>query len=403
MGAEKIKQLSLAKTIKQSVLSLSPNIGGIFAGLIVVVALELFTHELWVIALYPCVLSMRGVIGGLFSGRLSTGLHLGTIPTRLFGENTKRFHLLWGSIVVLAFESSILLSVTALPFGAVFWGVNILHAPLIFGTLIATMGLSLLAISSITIAISFFSFKKGLDPDIIVYPVESTVADVLGTLCYALVLGILFLIDVGWFVVLTMCIVFMIVVLIIFYRNMREAEFIRTIKEATYTLIIVSFIVNIAGTMLARVGEVVNHRPEIYMVYPALIDTIGDVGAIVGSTATTKLALGTIDPTFKSIRNHRNQIAGAWIASLVMYVMFALFPSFYQAQTSFSATLRFIGLLLATNVFATAFMVCISFGVAILTFRKGLDPDNFVIPIESTMADAITTIFLLIMLSLIGY
>ena len=35
--------------------------------------------------------------------------------------------------------------------------------------------------------------------------------------------------------------------------------------------------------------------------------------------------------------------------------------------------------------------------------KKGLDPDNFVIPIESTLADSITTIALLIALFLTGY
>jgi cation transporter-like permease len=40
--------------------------------------------------------------------------------------------------------------------------------------------------------------------------------------------------------------------------------------------------------------------------------------------------------------------------------------------------------------------------VAILTFQKGLDPDKFVIPIESSLADSITTIALLAALFLIG-
>jgi cation transporter-like permease len=47
-------------------------------------------------------------------------------------------------------------------------------------------------------------------------------------------------------------------------------------------------------------------------------------------------------------------------------------------------------------------MITVSFAVAILTFQKGLDPDNFVIPIESSLADTITTAGLFIMLSLIG-
>lgn len=403
MGADGVKQLSLAKTTWQSILSLTFNLGGILAGLTVAASLGVFSREFWIIALYPGILSMRGVIGGLFSGRLSTSLHLGTIKTTLFGRNTRSFYLLWGAIAVLAFESSVLLGFVALLFGTIFWGITALDGLVIFGTLIATMGISILVISPLTITVAFSSFKKGLDPDIIVYPIISTTADILVTLCYALVLNMLFLMGgVGQFVVILVCVVFMCITLLIFYKNMLNIEFARTIKETMYTMVIVAFIVNITGSVLSRISEVVGHRPEIYVVYPALIDTMGDFGAIVGSTATTKLALGTISSSFKSIKNHRNQIVGAWIASVTMYVIFALISSVYQLPISFSITLNFIVLLLATNVFAAAFMIWIAFSVAILTFQKGLDPDNFVIPIESSLADTITTVSLLVMLSLIG-
>ncbi len=402
MGADEARQLSLATTTKQSLLSLVFNIGGILAGAMVAACLGLFSREPWIIALYPGVLSVRGVIGGLFAGHLGTGLHLGTIPTSLFGEDTKKFYSLWGSIVVLTFESSVLLGFTAVLFGIAFLGVSISNILVILGTLLATMGLSILVVSPLTIAIAFSSFKKGLDPDIVVYPIESTMADILVTLCYALMLNMLFFSSISWFVVAIICVVFACVVLIILHKNRKDTEFLRTVKESLYMLFMVSVIVNLTGAMLSRIGESVGHKPEIYVVYPALIDTMGDVGAIVGSTATTKLALGTMDSSLKAIKNHRNQIVGAWLASAAMYSVYALISSFYQASMSFSAILRFVGLLLATNVFAAIFMIYISFSVAILAFHKGLDPDNFVIPIESSLADTITTISLMVMLGMFG-
>lgn len=402
MGAGEIKQLSLAKTTGQSMLSLLFNLGGILAGVMVAASLGLFSREPWIIALYPGILSIRGVIGGLFSGHLGTGLHLGTIPASFFGEDTKRFHVLWGSIIVLTFESSLLLGLMAMIFGIAFLGLSVFSLLTILGTLIATMGVSILLISPLTIVIAFSSFKKGLDPDIVVYPIESTMADILVTLCYAFVLSVLFSTNVGWMVVTAVCFAFICVAFFVSYKNRKEVEFLKTIKESVYTIFIVSIIVNITGSVLSQISEIIGHRPEIYIVYPALIDTMGDVGAIVGSTATTKLALGSIKSSFKSIKYHRNQIVGAWIASVFMYVFYALISSLYEGSMNIFSTLRFIGLLLATNLFAAIFMVCISFGVAILTFKKGLDPDNFVIPIESSLADTITTISLFAMLGLLG-
>ncbi len=402
MGAESLKRLSLLQTTEQALLSYLFNFGGIVAGLIVAASLGLFSSEPWIIALYPGIVSIRGVIGGLFSGHLSTGLHLGPIPASLFGGNTKKFYLLWSTIIVLTLESSIFLGLVAMLFNMVFLGVSIFNAPVIFGTLTATMGISILVISPLTMIISFSSFKRGLDPDIVVYPIESTMADMLVTLCYALVLNVLFFADLGWLAVSLICVVFVGVVLLLFLKNRKEPEFVKTIKETLYTMIIVAFIVNITGSVLSWISGVVGRRPEVYIVYPALIDTMGDVGALVGSTATTRLALGTLEPSFKAIRNHRNQITGAWTASATMYVVYALIGSLSQANVSSLSALRFIALLLATNVLAAVFMICISFSVAILTFRRGLDPDNFVIPVESSLADTLTTVSLLIMLGLIG-
>lgn len=401
MGGE-ARQLSLTKTIGQSLLSLAFDLGGIIAGLTVAASLGLFLREPWIIVLYPGIISLRGVIGGLFAGRLSTGLHLGTIPASLSGSNTKRFHLLWGSIIFLTFESSLLLGLVAVFFRMVSGSaLNILNVLTIFGTLVATMGLSILVISPLTIAIAFSSFKKGLDPDIIVYPIESTMADILVTICYFIVLNLL-LSEIGLMIVTSVCIVFTGFVFGIFYRSRGETEFLRTLKESFYMMVVVAVIVNITGYVLSNISEFVGKKPQIYVVYPAIIDTMGDVGAIVGSTATTKLALGSLDSSVKSIRNHRIQIAAAWIASAAMFMIYALISSLYRPPSSVLEALTFLFLLLSTNFFAGIIIIFISFSVAVLTFKKGLDPDNFVIPLESSLADAITTVSLFVMLSIIG-
>ena len=58
-------------------------------------------------------------------------------------------------------------------------------------------------------------------------------------------------------------------------------------------------------------------------------------------------------------------------------------------------------ILLVANVISFMAIVVISYAIAILTFKRGLDPDNFVIPVENSLADAITTAALLAALLLI--
>jgi len=185
-------------------------------------------------------------------------------------------------------------------------------------------------------------------------------------------------------------------------KNVREPEFVKTIKESLITLVLVSFIVNVTGSTLGKIAEVVGERREIYTVYPALIDTIGDIGAVVGSTATTKLALGTLKSSLSSIRNHVMEISGAWAASLIMFFTYSILSLIIQGLFTLPNFFRFTALLFNTNLVAASFVIIISYAAAVLTYQKGLDPDNFVIPIESSLADSITTISLLLALRIIG-
>jgi cation transporter-like permease len=85
-----------------------------------------------------------------------------------------------------------------------------------------------------------------------------------------------------------------------------------------------------------------------------------------------------------------------------MYSIYAFLSLAIQGQLSLVSLLGFAARMLTTNVVAGAIIVIVSYTVAVLTYRKGLDPDNFVIPIESSLADSITTLSLFLVLSLFG-
>ncbi len=391
----------LIASLGQSLLSLSFNLGGILAGTLIVVYFDVFSEVPWALALFPGILSIRGAIGGLFCGRLSTGLHLGIVKPS-FAENTRNFYLLFYSIITLTLESSIAMGLVASLFNVVILRIGLIDCVSIIVLAISTMGLSIVLISPITIAVSFLSFRRGLDPDIIVYPVISTVADVLVTLCYILQLNVFLMpTSLGIYGIGLSAFLFLFIVLYILAKHGREGEFVRTVKEFFVTLVLVAFIVSVTGSFLNKIREVVGSRPEVYVVYPALIDTVGDVGSITGSTATTKLFLGVMKSSFSSIRQHLTQIGGAWIASMLMFFLYSILP-FAHGEVALGHMLKFSAQLLTTNILAVSAMVIIAFTVAIFTYRRGLDPDNFVIPIESSLADSLTTVSLLAALSAIG-
>ncbi len=389
-----------SRTLRESVVALAFDLGGILAGMIVALNVGLFKLAPWAIMIYPPILSARGVIGGLLCGRLSTALHLGTVEPQFFG-NTKSFNLLFRAVVMLTLEASVAMSFAAMLFGSIFLAIPASDFLSILSVIVATMALALLAVSPLTMIVSFASFKRGLDPDIVLYPIESTVSDIVITMIYIVVVNTF--VQLGQAGQLSIVIIGLILVFVATYllaKNIREPEFVKTVKESLLTLVFVAFIVNVTGSTLGKIADAVGERREVYTVYPAMIDTMGDAGAVVGSTATTKLALGTLQSSFSSIRNHMIEISGAWAASAIMFCIYSVSSLTIQGLLTLTNLLRFTASLLTTNVVAGLTIVIISYVVAVLAYQRGLDPDNFVIPIESSLADSITTISLLLALSL---
>lgn len=390
-----VNSRAFLKTFREALIAYSFDIGGLVAGFIVALQLNIFENYPWAIAVYPAVLSARGMISGLFIGRLSTALHVGTIYPKIFG-NTQKFYILFKAIVVVTLETSVAMSFFSIIFGTLFWRITFTDFSAILAVITATMTLGLI-LSFFTIAVSFITFKKGLDPDVIEYPIMSTVADIFITVCYALTLNMYSLFK---HAVVLIGIINVILAIYILSRDIHKEEFIRTIKESLLTLLVVAFIVNISGTILKKIS--LGDIKEIYTVYPALIDTVGDVGSVVGSTATTKLALGLLKPSFSAFRAHVTQIFSAWSASIVMFVLFSALSLLINGTCAVYTFLTFASLSLITNLIAVTAIVIISCSVSIMTFKKGLDPDNFVIPIESSLADSITSIALFAALFLVG-
>ena len=85
-----------------------------------------------------------------------------------------------------------------------------------------------------------------------------------------------------------------------------------------------------------------------------------------------------------------------------MFVVLAISVLSIHGSLTLPALSSLILVLLMANVIAVAAVVLLSYGVSILTFKKGLDPDNFVIPIVSSFADGVMSVALLVALLLAG-
>ncbi len=99
---------------------------------------------------------------------------------------------------------------------------------------------------------------------------------------------------------------------------------------------------------------------------------------------------------------HIKNVLSAATASLIMFILFGVLSLFINGIFSFQSITSFILVMIISNIISVLMMVIISHAISILKFKKGLDSDRFVTPLESSFAYLTTTIALLLALLLLA-
>lgn len=382
--SKKSSNLALRRlqTFRDSMFSLSFDLGGLLAGGILESFTKLALRQPWCIALYPIVLTGRGALNGIEAARISTGLHLGTIKPS-FRRNTIYYYSIVASMVTLSLFMSVLMGFLS----CLLTRSGFDELPLILSTAISSQTIAVMLIIPLTSFVGHESFRRGLDPDAVIYPITSTVADIWATSSYVISLNLAFN-ELGAILLQLISIatvLFTLIVVILFYR---EKEFRNTLRESSLTIASVTLVSSISGFALSSAREVIESTPGILTIYPAIIDTIGDCAAIFGSISTTRLFIGSMRPFFSELRSCYGEIAQIWGAGLFYFLIYG--------SLGFAVGGKFYAFAIPLLVYGVIFPIVITFAfsLAILTFRRELNPDNFIIPFETTLTDTTSTLML---------
>jgi len=396
LGDRPIPEQSFRKLFSESLSALAFDFLGLLAGLAFAAFVDLFSTRAWGLRAYPCVLTVRGMIGGMVCGRLSSGLWLGTIRPS-FLKNTEEFKAIYQIALVLSALSSLIMSFVIWSYGLPS-GADLSTALEITSAMTSTMALSFLITMPIPALTAFVSFRHGVDPDVVTYPVGSTSSDILVTCCYAASMGLLSLGLVGRALGGALGLVFLIAGASVLVLHRRDPGFRKMLREGALASSVAISISGLTGVLLASIAEEIGLWPGLCMIYPALMSTMGDVGSVAGSTATTKLFRGEMRAGPRALVDHSREIMAAWASSALIFTAYGLISAPYLPPEGPDIA-SLMAILMTTNLLAFWAVVLLSLSAGIATYRFGLNPDNFVIPIESSAADAITTLALLVALS----
>lgn len=389
---------------------------------------ELITGSLWgsfrseflliagIIALIPVIGENRGNISGIFTSRIGTGLHLGSIKPSL-RRRTKELNdtIIMNIILTLSIPVWTALVVYAWD---VFTGGTTSYFQFFFVAFVAAL-IMLTIQPLLTLIISFIVYKRGLDPDVVVYPVISVIADVITSLAIltAVTLEIMYFksstTDIFEKLAEVLALVyFASFITISFSATVRaklhlNLDVFHLFKESLPVILTSIMIGSFVGYILDN--EVSNNNATvniILLILPIFMSYSGAAGSVIGSKFTTSYHLGALTTRSGKLDTYLFSPAiliGVCVALTAVLGVVGFTISGYL-NFNLPANVTIINYMLACvliGMITTILSIIIALVLGNITFRRGLDADNVIVPLSTTLGDFVAIVTVVFITSVI--
>ncbi len=181
----------------------------------------------------------------------------------------------------------------------------------------------------------------------------------------------------------------------------------RDVYRDALPVIIVSLVAGLfAGTVLGSetMRSGIERIPGILILLPAFLATRGGVYGSLRARLGSALHQGLIEPRFDvDDRRLRNAVVASFINGMVVSVFIAAVAFFVLVLRGGSGSLlQLVGIMAVAGFLSAILMLSVLISVLFIGYRHGLDPDNLVGPIVTTLGDVFGVVFLLVAIYLVG-
>ena len=172
----------------------------------------------------------------------------------------------------------------------------------------------------------------------------------------------------------------------------------KIIKESVIIVILSSLMGLISGTLLSSNEDILYTIPILLLIIPALNSLIGDMSTVLVSRLTTHLYIGTVSPKIQKSERLKEDFYGLLITLLLSLGSLLLLGYFTGIMLGIEIVNPFLMIIII--VITILLLFCIMFITlfigAIFLFKRGMDPNNFLIPFLTSLADFLTLLFLIL-------
>lgn len=378
------------------------NVGDYISGLFLHIFEPIIRAAPMIMAFLPVASDARGNVYSSYGSRLGTLLHLGVLEKYLKSELV--------ALAILLVTVNLWVGVLVLIIGGVVGGEKGLNfTDTLFISLFSALASAVFMVPATT-WLALASFKRGLDPDNLVSPMATLLGDlvtiptiVLGyliaenmsELCKLATVSVLVLIAVAS----------SIYTLYSVWSGSRIFErTIKIVKENLPVIIVATSFSGIAGTILLKNLEAILALKGILAVVPAFLEDGGAIACRFSARLTTMLHLGKVE--LEAIPRNRwvwKQIGINFVHALALFSSLGMFGTIVSiaANVPYTWALKVFLTVLLAGLLLTLVISILAYYLALLSFKIGIDPDNVLAPILTSIADAVGTASLTLILNLI--
>ena len=349
--------------------------------------------------LIPAAVGMRGTIFGAIGARLGTANAAGT-----FEVTRRRDGVLYRNVyvaVVSTFASSLWLAVAAKLAGSAFGAPTISVWSLITISVVGG-ALGSLLILLITVALSVLSHRRGWDLDSVSTPMVTALGD-MATLPTLYLATFLVGNDTVNAVVSGLCVLAGLYAIVRAY-TVDSSAVRRIVLEMTAVIMLTPILDVLAGTLQENRLTELTAVPVLLILIPPFVSQAGALGGIFASRISSKLQIGVITP--RGLPETPALVDGTVVFTLSVAVFsligtLAVGLATLTGHAPISPGAVVAGSLVA-GMIVTPVTIVISYYLAIVTYRFGLDPDNHTVPIITSVMDLAGVACVLFVMSVSG-
>ncbi|MAR49430.1 MAG: hypothetical protein CL425_09680 [Acidimicrobiaceae bacterium] len=350
--------------------------------------------------LLPGAIALRGNIFGSMGSRLGTAAHMGTFGLSYRIDSVLIQNLLAsGSLSII---SSLILAVLAKGTASAF-GLSPAMSLADF-IVISVLGgvLSSIALAAVTVVLSVSSVKHEWDLDNVVAPLVTTTGDLLTvpSLIFVSYLANRSGLTNG----LALVIVLVSIIVLIFSLRTSLERFRRVFRQSIPVLGLAVILDLMAGFVVEKRLKDLLEVEAVLILIPAFLGIAGALGGILSSRLSTQFHLGMDDA---SPLPSRSSIRGAIDLSIlaVPIFIFSGVVAHLIAVAADQSTPGITKLILISAIagsIVTLFVVAVSYYTTMGSFRFGLDPDTYGIPVVASSLDLVGAFTVILAMVLTG-